>query len=179
MREQELDHDEAVVAILTDIEHAAFEGHGAFDEPRDAHALRGRQSEAGARHLAHAGRQRARALDHPRRDGLVADVDDAFAVGVQVGRGVLRRAIITVGRGEHGERRLGAHDVEERERRGVDHAGGVDGRDQGDGPGDDQAREEAIRLRAGMGREVEAHAHAPGGESSPPCETMASRRRRS
>ena len=78
---------------------------------------------------------------------------------------------------QHG--RLGAHDVEEREWRGIDHPGGINRGDERDGPRDDEPSEKLVHQGARMGGDVEAQAHLPAGGSSPPCETMASRSRRS
>ena len=106
-------------------------------------------------------------------------MNNAFGISRQVGGSILEGAIIAIGRSEHGDGRLGAHDVEERERRGVDDASGVNRRDERDGSRDDQSSEQLVRQVARMGGDVKAHAHAPAGGSSPPCETMASRTRRS
>ena len=103
----------------------------------------------------------------------------AFGISRQVGGGILEGAVIAVRRREHGDGRLGAHDIEEREWRGVDHAGGINRGDERDGARDDEPSEKLVRQGARMGGDVEAQAHLPAGGSSPPCETMASRSRRS
>ena len=106
-------------------------------------------------------------------------MNHAFAVGDEVRRCVFGRAIVSIGRGKHRNRWFGAHDIEKGEWRGVDIAGRIHRGHQGDGARDNKPREQLIGPVARVGGDIEPQAHAAGGESSPPCEMIASRRRRS
>lgn len=88
--------------------------------------------------------QRSGAFVHCFGDRFIDEIDYELMREADIPRGIFGCAIVAIAGREGQDRRVGAHQVEEAERRGIDFPFRTHGRDEGDRARRNQARQDRV-----------------------------------
>ena len=150
-------NDETVCADFDGGVFGAFEGDGGLGDARDGNFFRGQNGEIMKVEFRFAMGEGSGGSDHDFAEGFIDHVDDELLGFANIARGVFWGEAVFVSGSKSDDGGIGAKNVEEGKRSGVEFAFAVLGGDPGDGAGGDEGGENAVAIAGRNFLHVKSH----------------------